>query len=82
MDLAQVVTELEWVHPDLPGTAVGLGPPAPDGVSTARDAVVALVAAARETAARLVVQDGDVMAVTDLMALARAAHLLAVAPGG
>jgi hypothetical protein len=81
LDLREAQEDLEWVYPELPrrAAAVDLGEAPLDQVVACRTAVVELLAASLDTT-RLLLETGHrEMDTPDVLAVARAAQLVAIA---
>jgi len=78
MDLGEVLEELEWADPDLPGRAatVDLGPTPSGGDGGCRAAVAVLLAGCLDTAACLLRDPCGEMDTAEVLRLARMVHLL------
>ena len=78
MDLAEALSELEWVRPELAGCSVAFDPgPAPlDEVTACRASITGLLAAAVDVIVGLLRRQGEELDTPDVLAVARVAHLL------
>jgi hypothetical protein len=81
MDLAEALSELEWVRPELAACSVAFDPgPAPlDDVTACRATIADLLTTAVDVLVGLLRGQGEELDTPDLLALARVAHLLGAA---
>ena len=80
MDLAEALGELEWARPELAACtlAIEVGPAPLDDVTGCREALGGLLRAAIDVVERLL-RGGEELTRADLLAVARAVHLIAAA---
>ena len=78
MDLAEALSELEWVRPELAACSLAFDPgPAPlDDVTACRASIAGLLAAAVDVIVGLLRSQGEELDTPYLLAVARVAHLL------
>lgn len=78
MDLAEALSELEWVRPELAACSVALDPgPAPLGdVAACRESIAGLLGVAVDVIVGLLRAQGEELDTSDLLAVARVAHLI------
>jgi hypothetical protein len=78
MDLAEALSELEWVRPELASYSVAFDPgPAPqDDVTACRTSIAGLLAAAVDVIVGMLRSQGEELDTPDLLAVARVAHLI------
>lgn len=78
MDLAEALSELEWVRPELAACEVAFdpGPARLDDVAACRASIAGLLAAAVDVIVGLLRGPAEELDTPDLLAVARVAHLL------